>query len=162
MTEKNVFRAALITLGSTFAVPVVVATTGLGMTGGLSASDSVKSYIASAHAQATASQSQGKGDTTQSGASHSSSTPSDDQKSASTAAPAAVGAKAASTYTVKAGDTYGCIAEQYYGSYEQWPKVYAVNSMYPGYEEYHLNVGAVVQLPAISSGEVLPQTRLCR
>ncbi|MBP7760402.1 hypothetical protein KA093_01255 [Candidatus Saccharibacteria bacterium] len=167
MTEKNIFRTALITLGSTIVAPLIVGATGLGLTGDLSTNDRVKTYIASAHAQDNVAQSENKDNLLQTSADNSTatqSTPSKDegQKDTPALVPVAVGAKAAGTYTVKAGDTYGCIAENHYGSYEQWPKVYAANSMYPGYEEYRLHVGAVVQLPAITVDEVRPVTDLCK
>lgn len=67
-------------------------------------------------------------------------------------------AKPASTYTVKEGDTYGCIAEKYYGSYEYWPKIVAANTGI-GFEEYRLFVGAQVQLPPSDGSK--PATTLC-
>jgi nucleoid-associated protein YgaU len=63
--------------------------------------------------------------------------------------PSQQSAKQATTYTVKDGDTYGCIAEKYYGSYDQWSRIYAANAGYAGYEEYGLAVGAKLQLPAL-------------
>lgn len=179
MTEKNIFRSALITLGSTIALPLVVAATGIAAPNVSSTNDLVKDYIAAAHGtdavqsnnSNSGSSTETKSDTNKSSTSSNNSTDqAQSSDTTSTTTPTATdtqamttaSAKVAGTYTVKAGDTYGCIAENYYGSYEQWPKVYAANSMYPGYEEYYLNVGAAVQLPAISASEVLPQTSLCR
>lgn len=42
-----------------------------------------------------------------------------------------------------------------------WPQVYAQNGGYPGFEEYHLDVGAKLQMPAVSAAESLPKTSLC-
>lgn len=67
-------------------------------------------------------------------------------------------AKPASTYVVKEGDTYGCIAEKYYGSYEYWPELVALNQGF-GFEERRLFVGANIQLPAITVTK--PVTSLC-
>ena len=69
--------------------------------------------------------------------------------------------KDAGTYTVKEGDTYGCIAENYYGSYDQWSRVYAANAGWPGFDEYRLDVGAVLQMPTVTQAEALPTTSLC-
>lgn len=69
--------------------------------------------------------------------------------------------KPESKYVVKQGDTYGCIAEKYYGSYDQWPTVYSANAGYDGYGEYDLAVGASLVLPAIGSTQTLPVTKLC-
>lgn len=185
MTEKNLFRTTLITLGSTIVLPLIVAMTGVAAPNGASTNDLVKGYLSAAHgadavqannSSSSSSSNNGSSSETKSDTNSSStqSNPSTDQTTradtATTTTPAATdtrttataGVKAASTYVVKEGDTYGCIAERYYGSYEQWPKVYAANSAYPGYEEYHLNVGAVVQLPAVSTAEVLPQTSVCK
>ena len=71
------------------------------------------------------------------------------------------GAKSAGKYVVKSGDTYGCIAESYYGSYEQWPKVYVENAGWPGFGEYSLAVGANLIMPAVSAADALPATSLC-
>lgn len=67
----------------------------------------------------------------------------------------------ASTYEVKPGDTYGCIAEKYYGSYDQWQKVFDANAGYSGFAEYELHVGAKLTMPAISDAETTPKTNLC-
>jgi nucleoid-associated protein YgaU len=74
------------------------------------------------------------------------------------------GDKAASTYVVKDGDTYGCIAEKYYGSFEQYQNVMDANwaATTPGYGEYHLDVGAKLTLPAVAASNVLPATSICK
>ena len=179
MTEKNLFRTTLITLSSTIVLPLLVGTTGLAAPNSSSTNDLVKDYIAAAHGtdavqsnnSNSGSSTETKSDTNKSSTSSNNSTDqAQSSDTTSTTTPAATevqtttstGAKATGTYVVKEGDTYGCIAEKYYGSYEQWPKVYAANSAYPGYEEYHLNVGAVVLLPAVSAAEVLSQTSVCK
>jgi nucleoid-associated protein YgaU len=71
-------------------------------------------------------------------------------------------AKAGSTYTVKEGDTYGCIAEKYYGSFENWTDVFRANPSYTeGFSEYELHVGAELVLPALTSDQVRPASSLC-
>jgi LysM repeat protein len=69
--------------------------------------------------------------------------------------------KPATEYTVKEGDTYGCIAEKYYGSYEHWPDVMAANPVTEGYAEYRLFVGAKLVLPAVPSASLKPASTLC-
>ena len=73
-------------------------------------------------------------------------------------------AKVASDYVVKDGDTYGCIAEKYYGGFGQYSDVMNTNSAstVPGYAEYHLDVGAKIQLPAVSADNLSPATSLCK
>lgn len=75
-----------------------------------------------------------------------------------------LGAKPASDYVVKDGDTYGCIAEKYYGGFGQYSDVMNTNSasIVPGYAEYHLDVGAKIQLPAVSADNLSPATSLCK
>lgn len=97
-------------------------------------------------------------------------TPATDQ--GSTAATSTTGAatpatqvtgKAATTYTVKDGDTYGCIAEKYYGSYENFVDVMAANPVYDqGFGEYQLYVGAQLTLPAVAQENVKPASSLCQ
>lgn len=71
--------------------------------------------------------------------------------------------KAASLYTVKEGDTYGCIAEKYYGSYEHWSDIYNANARYGvGYSPDRLFVDAVLELPAISASDLKPASNLCQ
>jgi LysM repeat protein len=76
-------------------------------------------------------------------------------------APAVPGAKAASTYVVKEGDTYGCIAEKYYGSFENWVDVDAANPNTEGFLERQLFIGTTLVLPALSSDQVKPASTLC-
>jgi nucleoid-associated protein YgaU len=71
--------------------------------------------------------------------------------------------KAASTYVVKEGDTYGCIAEKYYGSYEHYSDIMASNSItQQGFGEYSLYVGATLVLPAIAKENLKPASSLCQ
>jgi len=77
-------------------------------------------------------------------------------------APASPGTgKAESVYTVKDGDTYGCIAEKYYGSFEHWVDVINANPGGVGFAEYELHVGARIVLPAVSSTSLKPASTLC-
>lgn len=70
--------------------------------------------------------------------------------------------KEASLYTVKEGDTYGCIAEAYYGSYEHWVDILNANIIYgEGYSERELHVGAVIEMPAIPAAQQKPASNLC-
>lgn len=72
------------------------------------------------------------------------------------------GDAAAATYTVKAGDTYGCIAEKYYGSFEHYTDIMAANPVYDyGFTEYGLFEGAVLQLPAIKAENKKPASSIC-
>jgi LysM repeat protein len=71
------------------------------------------------------------------------------------------GDKAQSVYTVKEGDTYGCIAEKYYGSYEHWTDVVGANPYTEGFTEYELHVGAQIVLPAVSGASLKPASTLC-
>ncbi len=71
--------------------------------------------------------------------------------------------KAESVYTVKEGDTYGCIAEKYYGSYEHYVDIMAANPIYDlGFGEYSLFVDAKLVLPAIDAANQKPATSLCQ
>jgi LysM repeat protein len=72
-------------------------------------------------------------------------------------------AKAETVYTVKEGDTYGCIAEKYYGSYEQYADVMAANPVHDqGFGEYSLYEGAQLVLPAVSKDNLKPASALCQ
>lgn len=65
-------------------------------------------------------------------------------------------------YTVKEGDTYGCISEDYYGSYEHWPEILSANIKYGnGFSEHQLHVGAVLEMPVISTENLKPKSNLC-
>ncbi len=69
----------------------------------------------------------------------------------------------ATTYTVKDGDTYGCIAERYYGSFEHYVDIMAVNPTDQlGFSEYGLFVDAVLNLPAIPAASLKPASHLCQ
>lgn len=74
---------------------------------------------------------------------------------------AKAGDKAATTYEVKEGDTYGCIAEKYYGSFEHWVDVINANPTQTGFTEYGLHVGVKVVLPAITAANTKPASQLC-
>ena len=70
--------------------------------------------------------------------------------------------KAESVYTVKEGDTYGCIAEKYYGSFEHWVDVMNANPVgQVGFTEYGLHVGAQIVLPAITATHLKSASNLC-
>lgn len=70
--------------------------------------------------------------------------------------------KKSGLYTVKEGDTYGCIAEAYYGSYEHWTDILNSNIRYgKGYSEHELHVGAVLEMPEITSENLKPTSKLC-
>lgn len=70
--------------------------------------------------------------------------------------------KRASEYVVKEGDTYGCIAEKYYGSYENYTDIMQANPTgETGYGEYELFVGATITLPAVNADNIKPASSLC-
>jgi len=71
--------------------------------------------------------------------------------------------KAESVYTVKDGDTYGCIAEKYYGSFEHFMDIMSANPVADnGFGEYSLFVGAKLTLPAIAKENLKPASSLCQ
>ena len=72
--------------------------------------------------------------------------------------------KSASSYVVKDGDTYGCIAEKHYGSFEHYVDIMTANGagVVPGYSDYQLNVDAPLVLPAIDAANLKPATHLCQ
>jgi len=73
------------------------------------------------------------------------------------------GDRAQTIYTVKEGDTYGCIAEKYYGSFEHYTEIMAANPLYAtGFGEYSLFVEAKLVLPAIASTNLKPASSLCQ
>jgi nucleoid-associated protein YgaU len=93
-----------------------------------------------------------------------------DSAPAQTPAPADVTTKVDTTsqhrdaakYTVKEGDTYGCIAEKYYGSFEHYTDIMNVNPVASvGFNEYELFVGQVIDLPAVAHGALKPASSLC-
>ncbi len=166
MTEKDLFRTTLITLGSTIVLPLIVGVSGLAAPGDKPTNDLIKSYVGTSAVKTEESKDTAKTDEAKptdqnksTDQAQSSDTPKTD---AAVPAAGAAPAKAAGSYTVKAGDTYGCIAEHYYGSYDQWPKVYNANAGWPGFNEYDLAVGASLQMPAVSAAEALPKTDLCK
>ncbi len=176
MTESDQFKTTLGVLGATLLAPLFVASGNLGGGPG-TVQEKLKNYVAAAAQSVVVKDDVKKDDTkadgteknegkaaenNQSDADNQNKTPASSTPPASTRATDNASAKKAGTYTVKAGDTYGCIAEKYYGSYEQWPRVYAANAGWPGYEEYTLNVGAKLQMPAVEVRDVLPKTTLCQ
>lgn len=73
------------------------------------------------------------------------------------------GDKAGTVYTVKEGDTYGCIAEKYYGSFEHYIEIMASNPLNAtGFGEFSLFVDAQLVLPAIASANLKPASTLCQ
>lgn len=165
MTEETLFRATLMTLGATIVGPLFVAATNIAGTPE-GAREQLKSYVAAAEQTANEKKdTPDEKDVTDKKMSNEAKTGANQTKTDTPATPAAsaqsAGAKTAGSYTVKAGDTYGCIAEKYYGSYDQWTRVYDRNSGWPGFGEYDLAVGATLQMPAISTNEALPKTHLC-
>ena len=166
MTEKDLFRTTLITLGSTIILPLIVGVSGLAAPGDKLANDLIKSYVGMSTVKAEESKDAAKTDQAKQSDQDKKANPassSDVSKTDATVpAAGATSAKVAGSYTVKAGDTYGCIAEHYYGSYDQWPMVYNANAGWPGFNEYDLAVGASLQMPVISAAEALPKTDLCK
>lgn len=175
MREKDLFRNALVTLGATILAPLGVAVSGTNGANNQPLSDALKSYAAvsgqssndktnNAKSDDTSKKDDNTGNNTnnESGSNDTASENAASQNGSQAAPAGYAAAKSAGTYTVKAGDTYGCIAEKYYGSYDQWQKVYDANGMYPGFDEYNLNVGATLQMPAVSATEALPKTDLCQ
>lgn len=157
MTETSLFRLTLGVLAATVLAPIIVAATGVGGDRATTG-DRLDSYIANA----STAQGQGVDGSKQADVSKKDTANQKDPTANEKASQATTaGAKAAGSYTVKAGDTYGCIAEQYYGSYDQWTRVYEQNAGWPGYDEYELHVGAKLQLPAVSADEVRQTTNVC-
>lgn len=75
---------------------------------------------------------------------------------------AAQDSKTETVYTVKQGDTYGCIAEKYYGSYEHYVDIMASNPVrWEGFSERELHVDAKLVLPAIAKENLKPTSSLC-
>lgn len=65
-------------------------------------------------------------------------------------------------YVVKEGDTYGCISETYYGSYEHWTDILNANVRYGnGYYERELHIGATLEMPEIQKENLKPASKLC-
>lgn len=167
MTELALFQRALIVLGATIVGPLFVAATGIGGEG-QSVNERIGEYVAVAVAdggdeQAANEQDQPANNDQQNAGDGDTKDQANGQNDTENAQrpDGYAGTKEAGTYTVKEGDTYGCIAEQYYGSYDQWSRVYELNAGWPGFDEYRLDVGAVLQMPAVSEAEALPATNLC-
>ncbi len=161
MTEKTIFQRTLAVLGATILAPAVVAVSG----GDVSIANRFDDYVRSGNVVAE----QQAADTKKDEAAkndkkdaYNSNKPNETPQQTETAPVGYADGKPAGTYEVKAGDTYGCIAEKYYGSYDQWQKVYDVNAGWPGFDEYRLEVGAKLQMPAVSNAEILPKTNLCQ
>lgn len=77
--------------------------------------------------------------------------------------PATVSDKTETIYTVKEGDTYGCIAEKYYGSFEHFVDIMASNPVdQMGFGERTLFVDAQLVLPAIAGSDLKPTSALCQ
>lgn len=169
MDETTLFQRTLIALGATIIGPLFVATTGVGGQGA-SVNERIQDYVSAAVVTSEQSD-EAATDETSDGAEqdgqqgeNSENANGEDATRDDEATPTPQGyadAKDAGTYTVKEGDTYGCIAENYYGSYDQWSRVYAANAGWPGFDEYRLDVGAVLQMPAVTQAEALPTTSLC-
>lgn len=174
MTEENLFRSTLVTLAVTLAAPLIVGLTGVGGPQNTSANDIVKSYVTASN-QSNQTDSAKKADNSaKDTASNNNDTSTESKQDNDTAtsdntadksqnsSATKADAKVAGTYTVMDGDTYGCIAEEYYGSYDQWQRVYDANAGWSGFNEYDLAVGAKLQMPAVAANEVLPATQLCK
>lgn len=104
---------------------------------------------------------------TEAGTSQSQDQSSTQPQSANTSEPTTVSTagsdKPETTYDVKEGDTYGCIAEKYYGSFEHYVDIMRVNpTSQRGFSERHLYVDAVLVLPAIAQANLKPASHLCQ
>lgn len=92
-----------------------------------------------------------------------STTPTPTSTDASPPATSVAGDRAETRYTVKEGDTYGCIAEKYYGSLEQYTDIMAANPVFStGFGEYSLHVGAQLVLPAVLNANLKPASTICQ
>ena len=154
MTETQLFKRAAAVLASTLAIPVIVILTTSG------GSNAVKQRLASYLGGATNVSAQ----TNKDGSEESEMPETVMDKDTEASKPDESMKKeegSEATYTVKEGDTYGCIAEKHYGSYDQWQKVYAANAGYLGYDEYELHVGAKIVMPALANEEIKTETNLC-
>ena len=164
MDETTLFQRTLIALGATILGPLFVATTGVGGQGA-SVNERIQDYVSVAVATNDQSDEETTDETSdgqQGENGEQTNGEGGNRENESEATPDGyAAAKDAGTYTVKEGDTYGCIAENYYGSYDQWSRVYAANAGWPGFDEYRLDVGAVLQMPAVTQAEALPTTSLC-
>lgn len=164
MNESTLFQRTLIALGATILVPLSVAATGVGGND-MSVQDRLKEYVS----VAVAPRDDQSDDTSKDNESKSNENSESDKngkeesnESQTNQPTGYADAKKSGTYTVKEGDTYGCIAEKYYGSYDQWSRVFDENAGWPGFDEYRLDVGAKLQMPAVDSSQALPKTNLCQ
>ena len=166
MTEQNLYKKTCVVLALTLAAPAVVGLFGIGADDDMTPAKAVSSYAKNIDHPAASTPGDDKkasGDENKSSekddaiSKKSEASKNDASKERSTT-PEKTTKKDAGTYTVKAGDTYGCIAESHYGSYEMWPAVQRANAG-PGYGEYTLHVGAKLTLPATTTE--LETTNLC-
>lgn len=166
MTEKSLFKTTLITLGATILAPFVVGMTNIAGTSD-SVSDKLQNYVTAARTTTIDKKDDANKDDKSTDTKASNEKDADNKESDNSSSNKAVPVgdattKSAGTYTVKEGDTYGCIAEKYYGSYDQWTRVYDVNAGWAGFNEYDLAVGAQLQMPTVNADQVLPKTSLCQ
>ncbi len=160
MTETTLFQRTLIALGATIIVPLFVAVTGLGGNN-QSVQQRLDDYISPAVAPVEDSSSDTDADNNKDKDQAKNEEKSTDKDNSTQQQVGNASTKSAGNYTVKDGDTYGCIAENYYGSYDQWTRVYNANAGWPGFDEYRLDIGAKIQMPAVTATETLPKTNLC-
>lgn len=171
MTESKLFRWVAIACTSSLLLPLIIATTA-GNDG--KATQKLQQYlkIADSSVKDTAAvklTEVKEGDKTPTDPNANQAAPTTNsnepakQPTTTTQTPAGT-AKPKSEYVVKEGDTYGCIAEKYYGSFEHYTDVMRANAagVVPGYSEYRLNVGAKLQLPAVAAGDLKPASSLCK
>lgn len=152
MSDISLYDRIRLALVATLLAPLLVMIVGAG-DGETTASDRVASYIT----QTTSKKAVVDGTTKTDDAMKK-----DDQSTTKTSVDGMASPKPAGSYVVKAGDTYGCIAEAYYGSYDQWTQVYDLNAGWDGFSEYHLAVGATLQMPAVASDQLRLKTDLCQ
>ncbi len=170
MTESLLFKRVSWALALTVAVPLIVA---LMSNGRLDINNRLSAYLNKISVQQAADQDSkdktSESEDTANNTESSSDSASDSESTATAEATNSQNAtgldlasvKPASTYTVEAGDTYGCIAEKYYGSFDQWQLIYNANAGYPGFSEYGLDVGAQLVLPAVDTANIRAQTHIC-
>lgn len=153
MTETELYNRTRVGLVASVILPLVVGLSGLN--GGNSVSDRLTSYVSGASKlqQVTVDPALAVNTTDNLAKEDPQSGPASKLERSVT--------KPVGSYVVKDGDTYGCIAERYYGSYDQWTRIYEANAGWPGFNEYDLAVGAKLQLPAVSADQVVSKTNLC-
>ena len=164
MTEMTLFQKTLTALGATILAPLFVAVTGVGGQD-MSVHDRLQEYASVAVVEQDKKAEDEANDVKDGESADQTDATKQEQTEENGNVQVPEGyasAKPEGTYVVKEGDTYGCIAEKYYGSYDQWSKVYDLNAGWPGFDEYRLDVGAQLQLPAVGADEVLPKTNLCQ